>query len=99
MITSKTRLMIEDTVRSVTRQKSHRVWSDPLMRKGKVVGRSIKYSGVTPSTKTQAVIAKRLSENHPKFNFEVYVPKAVVAKNSRKRVNYRGLRVLVRKGK
>lgn len=98
MITSKTRLMIEDTVRSIAKQKSHRVWSDPLMSKGKVVGRSIKYSGVTPSTKNQAAIAKKLAANHPGYTFQVYVPKNVAGKSSRK-VNYRGLRVLVRKGK
>jgi hypothetical protein len=97
MVTSKTRLMIEGTVRSVSKQKSHRVWSDPLCHKGKVIGRSIKYSGITPSAKNQQLIAKLLQEKNPGYSFEVHVPKSVAKKNAK--VDYRGLRVLVRKGK
>jgi len=96
MISGKTRLMIESTVRSIAKGNTKRVWTDPLHRNGKLVGRSIKYSGLMANQKQVAAIQRKLAALHPKHTFEVSLTENVG--HTAKGVNYRGLRVAVRKG-
>lgn len=96
MITGKTRLMIEDAVRSVVKKSPHRVWTDPLCRNNKVIGRSIKYSGIVATPAQQTAILKKLNAAHKNFTFEVYATGKVPSHKGR---NYRGTRVLVRRKK